>query len=117
MATGYINPPSGGGGAALDQCQVYGINHASAATHDLTVPAASRAEIMVLDTIGDYSGIIYVASLSSGTVVAANISSIGSRISLDVATSGHLKISYTNSTSRPFYAVVTQYGTGTKISV
>ncbi len=116
MATGY-NHPTDGGEAELSQCQVYGLNHAAATSHTITIPANTRAMIMVMDTAVAYSCIIQAACLSANTVVASNISDGGTYISLDVSTNNKLKVSYTNSSSRIFDAVVVQYGNTSRMTM
>lgn len=82
MATGIVDPKKDTV-AVLDQSQVYGLYHASAATHDLILPVNQRFIIMILDTAVNYSGIIHGCCLSAGSVVAANISTGGSYLSLN----------------------------------
>ena len=61
MATGIVDPKKDTV-AVLDQSQVYGLYHASAATHDLILPVNQRFIIMILDTAVNYSGIMKAAA-------------------------------------------------------
>lgn len=112
MATGYINPPD-----SIEYCQVYHLHDDAAVTHTLTIPSGTRSMILLMRTGYNHSAIIHAVCLSNGTVNAANATTIGSKLALDATTANKLKISSTDSVSYDFYAVVIQYGIGSRITV
>lgn len=89
----------------FERCNVYGIYDPAAKTHDLVIPANNRYLIFFLDSQTAYTAIYNLICMSTGAMTVIHMTG-GTGINFNTSTPYHLKVSYSDSSSKNIMAIV-----------